>query len=127
MQVEQAIRHYQGKDGARRLNCAQSVTAAFAPTHGTTEEDIQSLSGCGGGRAPGGLCGAYHAAVQLLGGESEAMRDSFLEAAGALTCREIRGLRKLPCAGCVAHAARLVQEADYQRENDGENDGQSAS
>ena len=67
------------------------------------------------------------AAVLLQGGETEAMRDSFLEAAGALTCREIRGLRKLPCAGCVAHAARLVQEAAYQRENGDEADGQNAS
>ncbi len=127
MQVEQAIRHYQGKDGARRLNCAQSVTAAFAQTHGTTEEDIESLAGCGGGRAPGGLCGAYHAAVQLLGSETETMRDSFLEAAGALTCREIRSLRKLPCAGCVAHAARLVQEADDRRGHEEGELGQSAS
>lgn len=127
MQVEQAIRNYQGRDGARRLNCAQSVTAAFADTHGTTEEDIQALAGCGGGRAPGGLCGAYHAAVLLNGGESAAMRDSFLDAAGALTCHEIRTQRKLPCAGCVAHAASLVKEADYQRAHEDGEDGQSAS
>lgn len=127
MHVELAIRHYQGKDGARKLNCAQSVVAAFQESRDIPEEQLQALAGFGVGRAPGGVCGAYHSAVLLSGGETEQLKEAFIQEAGSLQCREIRALRKLPCAGCVAHGARLVQEAEYQKVHAGEEEEQSAS
>ena len=110
MPIEKAKKHYQGKDGHQKLNCAQSVVAAFRDTHGLTEEDVGMFSAHGGGRAPEGLCGAVYAASYLTGDKEEEVRQSFVDQAGAITCHEIRTLRKLPCIGCVEHGARLVAE-----------------
>lgn len=90
----------------RQHNCAQAVAA------GSGREDlVTELSVCGGGRAPGGLCGALHAALLLVKPENkEILKEAFSAAAGALTCQEIKGTTKYPCAECVRTAAELVEK-----------------
>ena len=69
------------------------------------------FSGCGGGKAPGGLCGAVLASC-LLAGEraAETIKQAFaVETGGHLTCGEIRATKKLPCSECVGLAAELLE------------------
>jgi hypothetical protein len=105
MPKEKAKNHYLGKNGHRRLNCAQSVTAAF------TEDQtaLQEVAFCGGGNAPDGWCGAAHAATLLTKNKSS-VEKTYIEKAGSVKCAEIRGNRKLSCVGCVELGAELAQK-----------------
>jgi hypothetical protein len=68
-------------------------------------------AGCGGGKAPGGLCGALYAALALAPeSEHENIKASFAEKAGALTCCEIKSTTLFPCAECVRVAAELTEK-----------------
>lgn len=90
----------------KQHNCAQAVAA------GAEREDLAAeLSSCGGGKAPEGLCGALYAALLLVKPENQAaVKEEFAAAAGALTCREIKGVSKYPCAECVRTAAGLAEK-----------------
>ena len=110
MPTEKAKKHYQGKDGYLKLNCAQSVVAAFQDSFPLADADIDKFAAHGGGKAPQGLCGAVYAASILAGDNADKIMNSFEQQAGALTCKEIRNLRKLPCIGCVEYGAHLVAE-----------------
>ena len=104
LMVERAKKYFHGEE---RYNCAQAVLAAFDATH----EKIPGAKAFGGGRAPDGLCGAFHSAKELLGEQKFAeMIEEFSDAAGALNCREIRPLGKFSCCECVAFAAKKVQQ-----------------
>ena len=93
------------------FNCAQSVAAGAGHA-----ELVQELAACGGGRAPGGLCGALHAALRLAPPYAHTeIRRQFEAGAGALTCREIKGAAHTPCARCVALAAELLEQATGKR------------
>ncbi|MFC1467215.1 hypothetical protein ACFLQY_00780 [Verrucomicrobiota bacterium] len=102
--IERAKKYFHGAEG---YNCAQAVLAAFdAPM-----EQVLAAKAFGGGRAPEGLCGAFHAAKELVGEEAFAgMTSEMAEAAGGLSCREIRPLGKLSCRDCVVLAAELTKE-----------------
>lgn len=91
-------------------NCAQAVLKAFQDVHAIPDQHIEDMASCGGGRAEGGTCGALHAAQQLIKDEvmRQKLNESFLQEAGALTCHEVRSLKKLSCADCVQTAARIV-------------------
>lgn len=84
-------------------NCAQSV--AIMTGH---DDWVKELAACGGGRAPGGLCGALHTALRIA---PEDKRDDIIAAfkasVGATTCREIKSSTGTPCAVCVAVAKKL--------------------
>lgn len=87
-------------------NCAQAVAAGAG-----REEMAADLAVCGGGRAPEGLCGALHAALLLVEAENhQALKDEFLAAAGALTCKDIKGSTHYPCVECVRLAADLAEK-----------------
>jgi hypothetical protein len=101
MEVQRAKEHYQGKTGAR-LNCAQSIAAAFG-------EDTAPFAGSGSGRAPEGWCGAAYAAAEITG-ERARIEQTFLEAAGTVTCAGIRRSRAMSCLTCIETSARLVQQ-----------------
>jgi hypothetical protein len=119
MPVERALSAYQKE----RLNCAQSVLRAFQPHRNIPEEDILKAKHHGGGRAEAGLCGALHAALQLTE-EAEArqrLRDAFVAAAGADTCREIKRTAHTPCVECVRLAASLVAGQGGSRPADANN------
>ena len=87
-------------------NCAQAVAA------GAGREDlVEAFKVCGGGKAPGGLCGALHAALVLAPeSEHDAIKTAFAEKAGALTCSEIKTVTHFPCAECVRAAAELSEK-----------------
>ncbi len=112
MSVAKAVAHYKGEGGHQKLNCAEAVAVAFKEKFQLSDQDLSAFGGCGGGRAPGGVCGAWHAARVLLARKDPARikecEEAFQAEAGALQCREIRALKRLPCAGCVDRAAGFV-------------------
>ena len=89
----------------RMHNCAQSVAGGLGRS-----ELLPELAGCGGGRAPGGVCGALHAAMLIAGPEkAAAIREEVVAELGSDKCAELkRG--GVPCATCVETAARLARE-----------------
>lgn len=92
-----------------KLNCAQAVLRYFE----FPPEKIEALRAAGGGLAPGGLCGALHAARVVLNDEekfAELCRKFGEKTQGALTCREIKGGSGLPCPACVNLAASLAEQ-----------------
>ncbi|MFA5098071.1 MAG: C-GCAxxG-C-C family (seleno)protein [Candidatus Margulisiibacteriota bacterium] len=113
MRVKKAVEHFRGLNGKRRLNCAQSVAAAFADDGLTSDPDIEGFSACGFGRAPEGYCGSFYAALSLLKkagiGRDKELSDEFKACAGSLKCAEIRAARKATCRQTVAKAVELVE------------------
>ncbi|MCU0858886.1 MAG: C-GCAxxG-C-C family protein [Pontiellaceae bacterium] len=103
-----AVDHY--KNG--RGNCAQAVALAWKDKKQPESEHHSLFSGCGGGRAPEGLCGAVHAACELAGGhQKETIKEQFkARANGQITCKEIRRNRIMTCTECVTTAAELLEE-----------------
>lgn len=103
-----AVEHYKN----RRGNCAQAVALAWKDKKQPESDHHVRFSGCGGGKAPEGLCGALHAACELGGNPlKEKLKEKFSRAAqGHITCREIRQNRIMPCAECVATAAGILEE-----------------
>lgn len=105
----------------RRGNCAQSVVHAWNLKTQDSQTSEEQFAGCGGGRAPGGLCGAVHASCELAGTQAEAIRKSFAEQTGGhLTCRDIRMARKISCSDCVGLAAELLEKHATQISRDAE-------
>lgn len=88
----------------KRHNCAQAVMAGCG-----APDRVAEMAACGGGRAPGGLCGALHAAMLIRPDRAEALRRAFGEAVGDVTCRGIKTGTGTPCAVCVATAERLLE------------------
>jgi hypothetical protein len=100
--------------GEEKLNCAQAVLKAFQPERAVTDKQIAAAKGAGGGRAPGGVCGALWAVQQLLLNRPDtfaSVEQAFEERAGSLACKEIRKLKRLPCRECVGVCAELLEEA----------------
>ncbi|MFT8890131.1 MAG: C-GCAxxG-C-C family (seleno)protein [Ethanoligenens sp.] len=111
--VDEASDYYLGQNGREKSNCAQAVANTFVKELHLQGIDLDVFRNYGGGRAPGGECGALYAAKAVLeeSGLSEKageLESIFQKQAGALTCREIRSARKLPCAGCVEKAATFL-------------------
>ena len=73
---------------------------------------IEELSKCGGGRAPGGRCGALHAALRITPEDKhEDIIQGFVAETGSELCKEIKTVCKTPCTKCVEVAAELAEEA----------------
>ena len=90
----------------RAGNCAQCVTKAFAD-----DAAVMEMAACGGGNAPGGLCGALYAAMSLAGEKDrESLRSDFRERAGSDLCRELKGSCGTPCRECVEIASELLEK-----------------
>ena len=113
MPTQKAKDNYLGKN-TKRLNCAQAVLAAFKEKFGIEEEILNKFAGFGGGNAPDGVCGAYYSAkyiIEKVTPEKINELDTFfVDAAKSLKCKEIRGLRKLSCLGCVEKAAEFLEK-----------------
>ncbi len=86
-------------------SCAQAVYAAFKDAD---EEKMASLKAKSSGRAPGGLCGALHAAILIQPAEAEEISAEFTEKTGSTICREIKLEHKTPCIECVKAAAESL-------------------
>ena len=95
----------------RRGNCAQSVAFAWGSKFAGARGVEEVFDGCGGGRVPGGLCGALHASCTLAGAEAaEKIKGQFAEKTGGeLTCKAIRKENKVSCTACVEIAAELLE------------------
>ncbi|MGN0878031.1 MAG: hypothetical protein ACI4WT_01085 [Oligosphaeraceae bacterium] len=87
------------------LNCAQSVASLAG-----ADAQVDGLAGYGGGRAPGGLCGALHAALELVppSRRDDLLRD-FEQAVGNQRCADIKRENRTPCLDCVAIATQLAR------------------
>ena len=113
MSKEKAKEYFAHKIGDKKLNCCQSVIAAFTDKFLLDENRVGLFAAYGSGRAPEGECGAFYAAQFIMGAkrkdEIERFRDIFLSKAGSLKCKEIRQGRKLSCAGCVEAAAEFLE------------------
>ena len=99
MSFEKAISSYTGKNGERRMNCVQSIVNGFKEECNILPDTIHEFH-YGGGRAPGGLCGAYYAAKTLLDSSKvkdkiQELEQDFINDAGSVKCREIRQNRRL--------------------------------
>lgn len=91
-----------------RLNCAQSVLHAWREVTGDTSLALADLKPFGGGRAPGGLCGALHAACRIAPDRAAALQQHFAARLGSVYCRELRAAKVHPCETCVAQATELL-------------------
>lgn len=102
---DKAIEYY-----SQRMNCSQSVLAAFAEECGISEEEAFRLGSCfGSGMRKGEVCGACTGALMVLGllygqshiGDQEERRRSnricllmmerFMEANGSYICNDLIG------------------------------------
>lgn len=87
-----------------RHNCAQAVCAAQG-----REDLLETVSSCGTGKAPDGLCGALYGALLCTPVQSrEELRRRFVEKLGYSHCRELKKEGSVPCRDCVASAAVLA-------------------
>lgn len=94
-----------------RLNCAQAVVHAYRSVSGNEVHHPEAFKQAGGGRAPGGICGALYTATQVVGTEgAESLAHCFEERLGARTCKELKS-RSISCETCVETAAELLQES----------------
>ena len=91
-----------------QLNCAQSVLYAWREVSGDTSIALADLKPFGGGRAPGGLCGALHTACVVAPDRAEALKRAFAARLGSLYCKELRAAKVHPCETCLAQAAELL-------------------
>jgi len=94
----------------QNLNCAQAVLAAYQEASGDQALDLQAFQAHGGGRAPGGLCGALHAACAIHPEAAEALRNGFLQEVGHLDCASIRVRGLDACRDCVGLAVGLLAQ-----------------
>ena len=115
MSAIKAKNNYIGKDVYQRMNCAQSVVSAFKEDFNIEDEIVDKFSSYGGGNAPGGLCGALYAVKYIISQQKNnqeiaELEKYFMEQAGALECRNIRGLKKLSCVGCVEKCSEFLEK-----------------
>ena len=110
---EKAKHHFLGK-GGKRYNCAQAVIKACDGNVCVPDSLVDDFADFAGGKAPGGVCGAFYAASYLLNvrhkDKARELEKFFLENAGAVTCSGIRGGKKFSCLDCVAHSAEFLEK-----------------
>jgi hypothetical protein len=94
----------------QNLNCAQAVLAAWKEATGDPSHSVEDFRAFGGGRAPGGTCGALYAACQVKTEAKEAMQAAFLAKFGELGCRELKG-KTVSCKDCVETAAEILDQS----------------
>ena len=88
------------------FNCAQTIAAAAG-----RDELLDEMKLCGGGKAPGNVCGALHAAMVIAGEEKgETVCKEFSSALGAVTCSDLKNYEMVPCIRCVEKAAELLEK-----------------
>jgi len=116
MSAINAKNNYTGQGGCQRMNCAQSVISAFKENFNIEDDVVETFNNYGGGRAPDGLCGALFAVKYIINKHQDKekvaeLEEYFLEHAGALECKNIRGLKKLSCVGCVEKSSEFLEKS----------------
>jgi hypothetical protein len=94
-----------------RLNCAQSVLHAWHVVSGDTSIALADLKPFGGGRAPGGICGALYAACLIAPERADGLKSAFAARLGSPGCKALRAAGQHPCETCVAQASELLAES----------------
>lgn len=94
----------------KRHNCAQAVLHGYQQISNDLSLPVDSFQSLGGGRAPGGLCGAIHAACAVAPEKSEVLKAQFAGLLGSFLCSDIRGQKKFTCDECVGQAADLLEK-----------------
>ncbi len=98
---------FHGKEG---YNCAQAVLKAFQDRFNTTEQQIESAQQQGGGRAPGGVCGALFAAQSLVEEPQEqVLTQTFKSKVGHTLCDAIKA-SGVSCYDCVETAENALEQ-----------------
>jgi predicted Fe-Mo cluster-binding NifX family protein len=92
-----------------QFNCAQAVLTAYQETTGDHSCPVADFKPLGGGRAPGGTCGALHAACRIAPESGPVLMSQFRERAGSTVCKELKKDHKLPCKEAVGIAAELLE------------------
>ncbi len=90
------------------LNCAQAVLYGYQAVTGDKQISLADMKPFGGGRAPGGMCGALHAACTLAPDKADLLKTSFAERTGSIYCKELKKSGG-KCVTCVSEAAGLLQ------------------
>jgi hypothetical protein len=103
-----ALEHF--RRPPERLNCAQAVLYAYQKVSGDGRISVAEMKSLGGGRAPGGVCGALHAACTVAPDKAEGLKSRFAGITGTILCREIREAGQHSCEVCVGESARILQE-----------------
>jgi len=98
-----------------RLNCAQSVLQAWREASGDTSSAPADRKPFGGGRAPGGLCGALYAAGMIAPDQAEALKQHFAARLGSIYGKELRAAKVHPCEACVVQATERLQTEQDRR------------
>lgn len=114
MPVEKAKKLFLGID-CKNQNCYLSVVHAFQHQVMLHQDDLQKGLKFSAGRAPDGLCGAVYAVKKILemhhiSDSFQHFADYFIQNYGALKCKEIRSLKKIPCVKCVEEAATYLDQ-----------------
>lgn len=107
-----AIDKFLGKNGEKRVTCAQTILGAFQEKFDVEDETIDLFAQFGGGRAPEGLCGAYYSTVFLLNEKLPDMVDKFkLEYEEKLKFTKCRDLKanKISCIQCVEFCSEHLE------------------
>ena len=87
-------------------NCAQAVVCG-----GGREDLYDEMKKCGGGNAPGGMCGALYGAMMLIGeADREKAAEEFKNILGGISCSELKNILRVPCADCVGCAADIADK-----------------
>ena len=92
-----------------QLNCAQSVLYGWREVSGDTSIPLDDVKLFGGGRAPGGLCGALHTACMVAPDQAKALKQNFALRLGSLYCKELHADKVHPCQTCVDQATELLE------------------
>lgn len=119
-----ALEHF--RRPPERLNCAQSVLFAYQRISGDIAISIADMKPYGGGRAPGGICGALYAACTVAPDKADRLKFRFAAITGSAVCKEMRDADRHPCEFCVSEAAQLL-EAELRFNTSGMPNGPSAS
>lgn len=77
---------------------------------GENEIRVEDFKTMGSGRAPGGTCGALHAACEAAPEAANSLKMQFEAKTGATTCHELKRTYKVPCEQAIATAADLLQQ-----------------
>ncbi|MFH1379676.1 MAG: C-GCAxxG-C-C family (seleno)protein [bacterium] len=98
--------------GCEKYNCAQAVVKSLQEVCRIPDAVIDSFHAKGSGKADGGICGSVYAVRSLLKETKDLDRFNamFIEKAGSLTCKEIRKLKFISCAGTTDLASEIVQK-----------------
>jgi len=116
MIIKTATDHYLGKNGKKRVNCAQTILKTFQNRFDIKDNVIDEFEYFGGGRAPGGVCGALYAGKELLkshdNNQLKKLESHFETTATYHKCKQIRINKTATCITCVKTVAEFIQKMD---------------